>query len=144
MMDFKIEWVDVRPYLHSGQQPVFMLPRETHGTTKQTYGFNAAEVAKLGEHWVPQGSVDGEVPWGVTRAGDMVRIPLWGYKTTSRSFAEIWGMGLRIGMAALSQLRQYTNDVPKAAVLVLGHDVTDLAPLEDAFRCYVGVAVQTK
>jgi hypothetical protein len=149
-MEYHVEWVDVSQFIRSGQAPVFMLTRQkAHENSKAWAG--PSEIARLGEHWVPQGPVLGGVTWTLTKQGDFVRIPVSAYKT-QRALSSIWGLGLQIGMAATDELRKHTGDVPIRAVLVLGRECTDLAvdPItgaatgDDSFRCYVGIALQTK
>jgi len=140
-------WIDVRPHLLSGEQPVFMMQRPlAHGHSAKGGLFNTAEIAKVGEHWVPHGPVlDVEdVQWGITKVGDLVRVPVFAYKTQHLAPASIWGLGLQIGLAAVVHLRKHTTDIPRAAMLVLGHECMDLRPAEEAYRCFVGIALQTK
>jgi hypothetical protein len=144
MTEFVVHWIDVGPYLRSGQQPVFLLQRPDHGTDRRTYGFVAADVARLGEFWVPQGPVLDGFEWGVTRSGDMVRVPVHAYRTKQRALAAVWGLGLQVGMVALGDLVRRGLGMPKSVTLVLGHECTDLAPADDAFRCYAGMAFQVR
>lgn len=144
-MLFETVWMDVSPYLLSGAPPVAVYQRPlAHGTSPKVAGWSAAQIARVGDFWVPQGPVLGEGPgWSVSKGGDYVRIPVFAYKTQQRALSTIFGLGIQIGLAALADLRNHTQDVPRGAVLVLGHECHDLAP-EDTFRCYVGVAVRTK
>lgn len=143
-MNFTVHWIDVRPNVLSGQQPVFLLQRPSHGTKGSTYGFASAEVARLGEYWVPQAPVLSGDAWSFTRTGELVRIPVHAYKTEQRAIASLWGLALQVGMAAMLELRNHTPDIPQEVTLVLGHECTDLYPAEEAFRGYVGLAFKTK
>lgn len=143
-MKFVVEWIDVRAFLQIREQPVYMIKRPlAHGDNPKGNVFNVAEIAKVGEHWVPQADVFNDAQWSFTKAGDMVRVPIVAYKV-DRTLASILGLGLQIGLAAVADLRNYTSDVPHTVILVIGHECTDLAPAENLFRCYVGLALQTK
>lgn len=146
MIPFDVKWADLTQNHLSGVQPVYMLRRErAHQEQKAWAG--KSEVASIGEFWVPQEAVlalPETHAFAVTKVGDCVRIPLFAYKTGHLSLASLFGLGVQIGMAALAELRNYTSDAAKSVVLILGHEVTDLRPAEDAFRCYVGIAVQTR
>jgi hypothetical protein len=144
MLQFnEIVWIDITPYLISGEQPIYMLQRpKAHSEPKAWAG--STQIACLGEFWVPQGPVfGGEQAWSVTKTGDMVRVPVFAYKVP-RSLASIWGMALQIGLAAVADLRHHTNDIPSEVTLVLGSDCTDLSPMEEMYRCYAGIAIRTK
>ena len=137
-----VKWIDILPYLLKKEQPVYILPRpKAHGHPKAWAG--SSEVAHVGDFWVPQGPILGAQEWNVTRIGEVVRVPVFAYKV-NRALASIWGLGLQIGMAAIADLRHHTNDVPQSVTLVLGNDCTDLAPAENSFRCYAGIAIRTK
>lgn len=140
-------WIDVRPNLSMGVQPVMVLERPlAHGDYAKGNLFNKAEIARVGHYWVAQSNVVGsgmDTLWTLTRDGQYVRVPVFAYRTPQRAAAAILATGLEIGMAAIDGLRQHTSDRPLAVHLVLGHECTDLAP-EDAYRCYVGIAIQTK
>lgn len=145
-MNLAVHWIDVRPNLLTGQQPVMMLERPlAHGDQPKGNLFNKAEVGRVGHYWVPQSSLVGamDVVWTLTRDGQFVRVPVFAYRTVARAGSAIMATGLEIGMAAVAGLRQHTSDMPIAVHLVLGHECTDLAP-DDAYRCYVGIAFQTK
>lgn len=142
MVAFDVRWIDVKPYLLTGEQPVIIIPRpKAHNEPKAWAG--TSEVACLGEYWMPQGPVFGEqMEWSVTRTGDVIRVPVYAYKV-HRSLASIFALGVQIGMAALAELRHHTREAAREAVLVLGNECTDLTQ-EDSFRCYVGIAIRTK
>jgi hypothetical protein len=144
---FNIQWVDVRPYLAAGQQPVFLLERPLlHGNSPRGGIFGIAEVAREGVFWVPNTDpVTTDGGWTQTLTGAHVRIPVLAYRTQERAIAGIWGLGLQLGFAAMLKLRQRTEDMPESLHIVLGHECTDLASEGvDAFRCYVGIAIRTK
>lgn len=143
-MEVDLSWIDVTPYLASGRQPFFPLPRDkAHGGAKAWAG--GTQIGTVGEFWVLQGDpLAGDAPFAVVRSGDVVVVPVLAYRTAFRALPALFGLGLQIGLAAATQLRNHTRDVPKSACLVLGHDCTDLTPEADAFRCYVGLAFRTK
>lgn len=145
-MEFHVEWIDVTQNLATGHQPVFFIKRTASSTEAKAWA-GQTERAKLGEFWVPhadpRAEMDPKKLWSYTREGDMVRVPVHAYRTTTRSMAMLWAMGMQVALAALNKLRDVTADKPIKTILVLGHDVTDLYP-EDAFRGYVGIAFQTK
>ncbi|MCI0420753.1 MAG: hypothetical protein L0312_16255 [Acidobacteria bacterium] len=133
-MDYLIRWIDVTPNLTSGQQPVFMLERP--------YLHDSGKV-RTGTFWVPQASLeDPSTQWSVTESGDFVRVPVMAYRTRERAMSLILGTGLQLGIAAIMSLRHHTQDEPISAVLLLGHEVSDL-PDKNAFRVYVGLALRT-
>lgn len=143
-MKFDVQWCNVLPNLVTGIPPSFMLERELlHGTNPKGSVFNVAEVVRVGRFMVPQTPVLlDQVKWAMTDSGQYVRVPIFAYRTNGRSLSEIWGLGIQIGLAAAESLRSIDPQPPKSAILVLGHECTDLSP-EEAFRCYVGVAFRT-
>jgi hypothetical protein len=144
-MEFEVVWMDVRPNLLSGEPPAHMQARPlAHGDKAKVPGWRVAEVARVGEFWVPQGPLFPAVEWTVSKAGDFVRVPVFAYKTSFPSLAHIFGLGVQVGLAALADLRNRTGDVPIGVLLVLGHECTDLRPAEERFRCYVGLSVRTR
>lgn len=143
--EFSVIWIDPVPNLLAQQQPVQMIERELlHGTKPKANLFNTSEVARVGNYWVPQNSVTQEgTLWTVAKEGQYVRVPVMAYKTVSRSAAHIFATGLTVGLAAFMSLQAHTNERPVRIYLVLGNICSDLHPQEDAFRCYVGIAIQT-
>ena len=143
-MKFDVQWIDVTKNLVEGTQPVLFLKRPLlHGTDKRGALFASAEVARTGTYYVPQSTLVGpvEVEWGVTKQGEHVRVPVEAYRTTVRSLSAIFAVGMEIGMRAVVALQRKTRAEPNLVTLVLGHDITDL-PDENAFRCYVGMAIR--
>lgn len=141
-MKFITHWLDVRAYLHSGQQPRYLIKREPSQGSVQHRG-------SMGTYWVPANPLFGDNPgWTVCSSGEMVLVPISGYVTVSHSIAEVFGMGVQIGLAAVASLRSQTPDPVIEAVLALGHEcssLTDLsAELPKQFQCYVGIALRTK
>lgn len=143
-MKFDVRWLDVRTNLLTEQQPVYMLERPLlRGSDSKGGVFNVAEVARAGTFWVPQTPVVAEqVSWVMTEIEQWVRVPIHAYRTNERALASIWGLGIQIGMASIESLRCYTQEIPLVATLVLGHEVTDMLSDTNAFRCYIGVAIQ--
>lgn len=145
-MEWQFQWVDVRPYLAQGVQPVFMLERPLlHGHAAKGGVFGVAEVARTGTYWVPEDdplTTDGH--WAVTKAGAHVRVPVLAYRTPERALASIWGLGVQLGAAAVASLARRTPARVLAAHLILGHECSDLTPHASAFRCYVGLAIQVE
>lgn len=142
MIDLEVKWIDITPYLLTGEQPVYVMPRpKAHNQPKAWAG--SSQVSCIGDFWVVQGPLIDNSEWTLTKTGDFVRIPVFAFKV-NRALASIWGLGIQIGMLAITELRNYTNDIPQSVILILGHDCTDLSPAEEAFRCYVGIAIRTK
>lgn len=145
-MEFRpVDWVDVTPFLATMSQPTVLIRRTpAPGGPKPWAG--STQVGSPDKFWVPTGDLLGaEVPaFALTATGDMVRVPMAAYKTTHASLPALFGLGVQIGMAAVSHLRHHTRDAPAAVHLVIGHQCTDLRPAEDAFRCYIGIAVLVK
>lgn len=142
-----VHWIDVTANLQLGIQPVMLLERKLlHGDSNHGNLFSKAEVTRTGHYWVPQGGLVGDTTppvWSLTREGQHVRVPIVAYRTAHRAASSILATGLEIGMSAVLNLRQYTPELPLISHIVLGHECTDLSP-HDAYRCYVGIAIQTK
>lgn len=140
------QWLDVRPHLAAGRQPVVLVERPLlHGQSAKGGVFGIAEVARLGTYWVPNADVittDGG--WQFTKSGAHVHVPVIAYRTPERALSSIWALGLQLGMAAIESLRRRTPDLPAECHLLLGHECTDLLPAAAAFRCYVGFAIRTE
>ncbi len=143
-MIFSQHWIDVTASLLARVQPVFTLPREkAHEGDKAWAG--QSQVGTMGEFWVPIGQLLGEdeVEFSLTTIGDAVRVPMHAYKV-QRSLPVLFAFGVQIGMAAIVELRKHSQRQPTTVHLVIGHECTDLAPVEDSFQCYIGVALQTR
>ena len=144
---WNIQWINVQQSLAQGVQPVFLLERPLlHGSSAKGGVFGIAEVARVGDFWVPEDdplTTSGQ--WALTRSGSHCRVPILAYRTQERALGSIWGLGLQLGLAALASIRQHTDDPPVECHMILGHECTDLGPLGvSAFRCYVGLAIRTK
>lgn len=135
-MEISVVWVDVRPFLAQGRQPVLMLKRP------KREGSVSAAVAAQGEFWVPNDN-DGATQWQVTRSGDHVSVPINAYQTGQRALSSILLSGLEVGMRAVDSLREQIEDRPISATLALGSECTTLGP-GDGYRIYVGIAIRTK
>lgn len=146
-LTFDVTWVDVSRYLAVGQQPAFVIPRpETHGQSKPWAG--PTDQARVGTFYVPKFHPFDQIPpdetrWVFTRRGEMVRVPVWAFKTVARGRAALFGLGVQIGAEVLAGFARDVGVPPVCVHLLLGHDVTDLHP-EDAERAYVGVAIRTE
>ncbi len=140
---FNTQWVDVRPYLAQGQEPIFLLERPLlHGHSAKGGVFGIAEVARLGDFWVPTADpIRTDGGWSLCKTGTHARVPILAYRTTERALSAIWGLGLQLGLAALAALRTKTPEPPTEMHMILGHECTDLTA---GFRCYVGLAIRTK
>lgn len=145
MLTYDVQWVDITANLAIAQQPMYFHPRplaHKHGNPAWT---KATEVARFGKYWTPQTTLlspEKPTEWAFCHSGDAVRIPMWAFKTESRGEASVWALGIKVGIDAITSLRQVTSEIPKQIVLVLSDRVTDLHP-ENSIRCYVGVAVRT-
>jgi hypothetical protein len=140
--EIRFVWIDVDPYLANGQRPVYMLERQlAHGTNPNGGVFNVAQVARLGEFWVPQAPLlpGADPDWSVVKTGDHVKIPVTAYRC-DRALASVFALGLQLGLLAAGEFVRRTLKPPEAVYLVLGHTVTDLG---DGFRCYAGVALRS-
>lgn len=143
-LTYDIKWVDLAPHLAAAEQPAYMYPRPAlHAGGQARVG--TSDVARTGRFHVPKYALlSAATPaWAVTQGGDMVRIPVWAFRTTNRSEAAVWGLGIQVGIEAVAALAKAGVREPVTqVVLVLGGTVTDLAP-DDAYRCYVGIALRT-
>jgi hypothetical protein len=144
-MEFNVEWIDVGPYLEKQIQPTYLierpLPESAQGDVKGGK-FNMAQVARVGAWWVVVSDLATAQPqFALTKTGEHVRVPVFAYRTQQRALASIWGTGLQFGLRAIEALRLTTKDPIENCTLVLGHECHDL---NDAFRCYVGMAFKVK
>ena len=75
--------------------------------------------------------------WTLVREGDLVRVRLIPYRTSSRDPAEY-------GLVAMDMAARLFMDFPQAlrVHIIFGKPVEDLSPEVDAFRFWVGVAIQ--
>lgn len=144
---FNVQWINHSHYIAMGVvEPTFYLERPLlHGESARGGVFGIAEVARLGTFWVPESDpTDPDCRWGKTNSGTYARIPILAYRTQERGLASIWALGIKIGLAALTAIRQHTDDPPLECHMILGHECTDLAPQFSCFRCYVGLAFRTE
>lgn len=140
-----VQWVDVTPFLLNREQPTVLIRRQpVHDGAKAWAG--QSQVGSISSFWVPTSGLLGEEPavFAPATGGDAVRVPMFAYKTQHLALPDLFGLGVQIGMAALSDLRHHTRDEPRAVQLVIGHQCTDLRPAEEAFRCYIGIAFQMR
>ena len=144
-MDFKIHWIDPSENLASGIQPVLFIERELlHGDKKKGDVFNQAEVARTGTYWTPKQSLLGPPqPWGMTRDGQYVHVPVLAYRSEFFGPSAIFQTGLLLGAAVMDQFKMVSAEQPITLHIVLGTDCTPL-PTENAYRCYAGFSVQTR
>lgn len=145
MIQFNVKWYNVTPNLLSQTQPVIdvLVERERNHDQRRAWA-GGSQVGRPGEFWVPVSDLlVPEINWSVSKSGEAVRVPLHAYKT-DRALASLFGLGVTLGMTAIAALSDKTRDKPLEVILVIGHDCTDLSPAEDAFRCYIGVAIRTK
>lgn len=139
-MEFDVRWVDVRDHVAANIQPTFMYERPTIGHAGSV---SRGGVPRQGEFYtVVSHALAEKVDFSLCRAGDMVRIPIFAYRTSDRAQAAVWGMGVQVGVAAAAALNATYRLIPQSCVLVLGHDCTDM-PGANAFRCYVGLSFRT-
>lgn len=144
MLTFEAEWVDVAQFLLEGIQPVAISKRpHAHAGGKAWAG--STQVGQVGEFWVPYTHLfDERVQWSNTKIGEAVRIPMFPFDTAVRLPSALLALGVQIGMVSVVEMMKHTRDVPRHVKLVLGNQVTDLSPAEEKFRCYIGIAIQTK
>ena len=127
-MKLDVKWMDVTANLLAQQQPVAFFEKPTP----------TAEFAVVTSDLLSQ-----PPSFATVKLGDVIRVPVFAYRTPSRALGWIFGLGTQIGMEAVAWLVNHTERAPLAANLVLGHECTDLSP-EDGYRCYIGIALQTK
>lgn len=145
MLFLPVHWVDVTPFLLNQTQPVVLVRRQpVHDGAKAWAG--SSQIGSISSFWVPTTGLLGEEPavFSPTTGGDAVRVPMFAYKTQHLALPDLFGLGVQIGMAAMADLRQHTRDEPRAVQLVIGHQCTDLRPAEEAFRVYIGIALQMR
>lgn len=144
MITFDYQWLEVAPFVLAGQRPIALLPRaKAHAGSKPWAG--ATQIGSLSEFWVPKSSpLEPDIEFSHTRSGDLIHVPLFAYRTVHRLLPSILALGVQVGMAVIAEMRKHTADPAKHVILVLGTECTDLSPAFECYRCYVGVAVQTK
>jgi hypothetical protein len=149
-MQYNVQWLDVTNNLATGVQPIYMFKRQLlHGTEPKGGVFNVAQVACRGEFWIPQGNLLRGCPvqFAHTKQGEWVRIPMFDYPSQVRSVADVFRVGIQLGVElasrAIQQIQTRTNRVVDHTVMILGHDKTDINLLDGtpAFRCYAGLAL---
>lgn len=140
-----VQWFDVTPFVVSGDQPTVHLRREPVNDGSKPWA-GTTQRGSDSEYWVATGGFFGGEPaeFSLTRTGETVRVPMFAYKTQHMALPALFGLGVQIGLAAVADLLHHTRDQPKVAHLVIGHQCTDLRPAEEAFRCYIGIALQTR
>lgn len=138
-MQFQVNWVDISKYLASMTQPVIDVDAAALISRDQSGG-------SVGEFWTPIDPLLTDEPtrYAVTRAGEVVRIPMQAYKTKFMALSDLFGLGVQLGMSAIAGLRNYESNLPRTSYLIIGRDVTDLRPTEDSFRVYIGMSFKTK
>lgn len=139
------QWFDVTPFVVSQSQPTVHLRREPANDGSKPWA-GSTQLGSISEYWVATGGLMGEQPaeFSLTRTGETVRVPMFAYRTGHLAMPALFGLGVQIGLAAIADLRHHTRDEPKVAHLVIGHQCTDLRPAEEAYRCYIGIALQTR
>lgn len=93
------------------------------------------------EHWlVPSKPLrfDGEPPEFVKiERGDLVRVPLFAYRTANKELHTLAGFAMELGVRAVLA----TPTKPLRLHLVLGHPVVDLSSQDiEAYRLHLGLA----
>lgn len=142
-MNFEVHWVAMARYLESSTQPVFLLGRPTtHSAQRGRSALSRSEHARLGRHWALYTDILIPEPrWSLTESGDWVRVPLFAYQTSDLAYSALLGCGLEIGIRAMNSFLSSHPEPILKIVLALGDQCTQL---DDKFRCYVGLAVQTQ
>lgn len=147
MIEFTVKWFDLAAYTNGTVQPVVMHERPiAHDGTKPWAG--TTEIGRVGKYWVPQTCplpADNDlrrVQWTFCHSGDVVRIPVWAFRTVARGDAAVWGLALQVGTTLMVSLQQITREEPTEIVLFLGDKTVDLYP-DNAVRCFAGFAIRT-
>jgi hypothetical protein len=142
-----VQWVKLPADPASGPQPVAAVRRPlAHDGPKAWAG--RTEVARLGADWVPLTPVLSEkIDWAVTREGEVVRVPMVAYQTSTAAYAALFGLGVTVGLAAAADLKRHTSGAVLGVTLVLGTDCHDLraaSPPEDGLCCYIGLVLHAE
>jgi hypothetical protein len=144
MVTFEAQWVDVTRFILERHQPVAIVKREPIHTGPRAWA-GGSQVGSTSEFWVPITSLlEPDVKFSHTVIGDAVRVPMHAYHTQYRLLPSIFALGIQIGMATIIEMAKHTGYEAKHVKLVLGQECTDLSPTEEAYRCYIGIAVQVK
>lgn len=122
------EFLDIAPFLERGANPEKCLRRSGHDVwqvRKEPVRFEQGE------------RENAHLNWALVRRGDLVRIPLIPYRSTSLEAHEII-----MGMVHAATVM--VIDYPKAIRVhwIIGRPVEDIRPEADAFRCWAGLAMQ--
>jgi len=120
------EFVDITKFIEAEAIPEKTLPR----LGEEVWQVRNAPVDFTKARTDPGG-------WTLVREGDLVRVRLIPYRTSTRDPAEY-------GLVAMDMAARLFMDFPQAlrVHIIFGKPVEDLSPDVDAFRFWVGVAIQ--
>lgn len=143
----RIHWVDVNPNLAAGtkEPPTFFLERELlHGSETKGGVFNIAEVARKGRFWtVTTPLTEADDRWALTREGQYVRIPLYGYTVPLLNGPVLLASGFELALRFLELWYQQCRGGETIEVLhIVLHPETHT--VENGVRLYAGVSLQTQ
>lgn len=117
-MEFVVQTVDVAQHLQQRVQPVLLVKRPPGCVQHTMVDWDKLTLAP-------------------TATGELVRVPLFAHRTSSKDPLLLVAAALRLAVLAADKLYRL---VPPAAVtqcgVYLGHECTDL---EDAWRFYLGL-----
>jgi len=123
---YTAEFVDITKFIEAEAIPEKTLPR----LGEEVWQVRNAPVDFTKARTDPGG-------WTLVREGDLVRVRLIPYRTSTRDPAEY-------GLVAMDMAARLFMDFPQAlrVHIIFGKPVEDLSPEVDAFRFWVGVAIQ--
>jgi hypothetical protein len=123
------EFLDITPFLESGAQPEKLLKigsRDRWQVRKLPVDFTYLGDPRPGE-------------WSLVRApSEMVRIPLIPYRTNTMEPHEMLVSAMDMGIRLFTTYERVVR-----IHIVMGKPVEDLTPEAQAFRYWVGAAIQT-
>lgn len=129
MRHYTCEFLDIANYLARGVNPEKCLRRSGNDiwyVRKEPIDFSRTEHAQDPMHWA------------LVRSGDMVRVPLIPYRSSSLEPHE-----LMMAVIDIAQRSVIDHHAATRIHWVVGRPVEDLRPEAEAFRIWLGLAMQT-
>lgn len=128
MRHYTCEFLDIAPYLERGACPEKCMARS---------GNEIWQVRKEPINFAQEEQVADPLHWALVRSGELVRIPLIPYRSNSLEPHELM-------MAVIDIAQRSVLDYQQAIRIhwVVGRPVEDLRPEAEAFRIWLGLAMQ--
>jgi len=126
MTEETAQFLDITPFMDQGVAPQLCLPREPDS------------IWRVRQQPIQPGVFQPQPQaWSTVKEGDLVRIPLIPYRTSSRNPEEVLLAAIQIGQRNVREFSELLR-----IHLVVGDPIQDLEE-HNAFRFWLGVAVRT-